>query len=306
MTTRRLAAALAAVFLLAGAASAAEKIQIEHDERTLNAYLELAEGKKIEDGVILMVHGTLAHGRMEIMRTLQELFSDYGQSTLAITLSLGKSDREGMFDCAEPHRHSHTGALDEIGLWLGWLKERGAGEIVLLGHSRGGNQAAWFAARRDDPAIKKIVLLAPMTWTQARTEEGYEERYKTPLNPILHEARAMIAEGRGSDMLEGVGFLYCKGAAVSAETFVSYYSPEPMMDTPLVLRQVRKPALVFAGTQDTSVPDVAEKIRARKLGDNVRLEVIDGADHFFRDLFAYDVVERTVEFLREQAAGERR
>ncbi|MGK7344409.1 MAG: alpha/beta hydrolase family protein [Candidatus Nitrospinota bacterium M3_3B_026] len=290
------AAALASVFLLAGAAEA-KKVHIDHDGRTLNGYLALAEGKKIEDGVILMVHGTLAHGRMEIMRTLQGLFRDYGQSTLAITLSLGKSGREGMFDCGEPHRHMHTGALDEIGLWLAWLKEQGAGEIVLLGHSRGGNQAAWFAAQRDDPAIKKIVLLAPMTWTQAKTEEGYEARYETPLNPILHEARAMISEGRGSDMLEGIGFLYCRDAAASARTFVSYYSPEPMMDTPLVLRRVKKPVLVFTGTRDTSIPDVAEKIKARELGDNVRLEVIDGADHFFRDLFAYDVVERTIEFL---------
>lgn len=296
--TFRILAALAIV-LATSAHAGAEEVTRKWGDITLNANLELAEGKTLADGVMLMTHGTLAHGRMEIMKTLQGLFKEYGHSTLAITLSLGEDNRHGMFDCAAPHKHKHTDALDEIGAWLEWLKEKGAKKIVMLGHSRGGNQTAWFVTERDDPAIEKIVLIAPMTWTQAETEEGYEARYGKELNPILRKARAMIKEGKGAETLEHTDFLYCNDATVSAEAFVSYYSPDPRFDTPLLLRKVAKPALVFAGSQDTAVKNLPEKIRARKLEDSVRLVEIDGADHFFRDLFAYDIVETTVEFLKD-------
>lgn len=57
-----------------------------------------------------------------------------------------RKDRgEDMYDCAKPHRHRLVDALDEIAAWVDWLKQRGASDIVLLGHSRGGNQAAWYA-----------------------------------------------------------------------------------------------------------------------------------------------------------------
>jgi alpha/beta superfamily hydrolase len=39
------------------------------------------------------------------------------------------------------------------------------------------------------------------------------------------------------------------------------------------------------------VPDVAEKVEPYADGKRVRLEVIQGADHFFRDLNADELVE---------------
>ncbi|MEK9725450.1 MAG: hypothetical protein VW405_18500, partial [Rhodospirillaceae bacterium] len=45
------------VGLGAGAASAAEEVRITSGGLTLNARLELAEGKTLADGVVLMVHG---------------------------------------------------------------------------------------------------------------------------------------------------------------------------------------------------------------------------------------------------------
>ena len=35
--------------------------------------------------------------------------------------------------------------------------------MVLLSHSREGNQIAWFSAEQDDPVIKKVILVAPQT-----------------------------------------------------------------------------------------------------------------------------------------------
>jgi len=109
----------------------------------------------------------------------------------------------------------------------------------------------------------------------------------------------MIKDGKGKEAMKHVDFLYCKDATVTAETFVSYYNPEPRLDTPFLLNKLSKPVIVFTGTQDTAVPDVAEKIIKRGLNGKVKLVEIDGADHYFRDIFAQDVADAIVEFVGE-------
>ena len=236
----------------------AEEVKLEHKGLTLNANLEKADANWPAGPVVLMVHGTLAHNGMEIITTLQGLFADRGVSSLAINLSLGLDDRHGMYDCKTPHTHKHTDALDEIGAWLGWLKGEGAERVVLLGHSRGGNQVAWFAAERDDP---------------------------------------LVSEGREASFMEQVGFIYCEDAKATAEAFVSYHGSDSRMDTPALLPKINKPVLVFVGSADEVVVGLKEAMTPLAESGAVALEVIDGADHFFRDLYAEDVVDQSVEFI---------
>ena len=126
---------------------------------------------------------------MEIISTLQSLFAENGISSLAINLSLGISNRpSSTYDCKTPHRHKHTDALKEIEAWLEWLKVAGTKQVVLLGHSRGGNQTAWFAAEHDDPTIRKVILVAPQVWSTDYAAKDYEKRYGKPLKPLLDKA----------------------------------------------------------------------------------------------------------------------
>ncbi len=48
-------------------AMAAEKVTLEHDDLTLVGHMKEGMGASPSDGVVLMLHGTLAHGRMEVM-----------------------------------------------------------------------------------------------------------------------------------------------------------------------------------------------------------------------------------------------
>jgi pimeloyl-ACP methyl ester carboxylesterase len=275
----------------------AEEITLDHNALKVSANLEKA-GDGWRDGpVVLMTHGTLAHNRMEIMATLQELFLEREITTLAINLSLGLSNREGMYDCAVPHSHKHTDALDEIGLWLGWLKQQGVKSVVLLGHSRGGNQTAWFAAERDDAAISKVVLIAPQVWDEEKNAKGYQKSYGKALAPLLAKAEKLVAEGRGDTMLSPVDFIYCPQSSVTANAFVSYYRPDQRMDTPTLLKQIDKPVLLFAGSEDTVVKGLIEKMEGLDK-ENVGFEVIDGADHFFLDLYAEELADMAAEFIR--------
>jgi pimeloyl-ACP methyl ester carboxylesterase len=272
--------------------SHAGEISLQHKGLTVTANLETSGAGWQQKPVLLMTHGTLAHNRMEIMQTLQTAFQDRGYSSLAINLSLGLSRRSGMYDCAVPHTHKHTDALDEIGLWLDWLKQQGVQSVVLLGHSRGGNQTAWFAAERDDALVRSVVLIAPATWDQGYAAKDYQKRYKKALAPLLAQA-----EKGGKGMMKGIDFIYCENTSASAEAFVSYYRPDPRMDTPHLVPSIKKPVLVVAGSEDTVVTGLVEKMQPIADGERVQLTVIDGADHFFRDLYADEVADGAVEFI---------
>lgn len=274
----------------------AEELVLPPAGLNVSANLVTAGDNWTDGPVILMTHGTLAHNRMEIMETLQEVFLDRGYSSLAINLSLGLSDRHGMYDCNVPHAHHHTDALDEIALWLNWLKEKGVNEVVLLGHSRGGNQTAWFAVERDDPVIQSVILVAPATWDEVYASESYQKRYGQSLQPLLERARELVAAGEGDTMMS-VDFIYCEDTQATASAFVSYYQPDPRHDTPYLIPSIDKPVLIFAGSADKVVKGLIEKVEPLAESDSVDLEVIADADHFFRDLFAEDLADIAVEFI---------
>lgn len=285
--------------LAAPLAVQAEEVALKHQGLTVSANLETAGDGWREGPVLLITHGTLAHNRMEIVNTLQAAFKERGYSSLAINLSLGLSGRTGMYDCPTPHTHRHTDALDEIGLWLDWLERQGVASVVLLGHSRGGNQTAWFAAERDRPAVRSIVLVAPQTWSESYAQEEYAKRYGKPLAPVLAEAETRVSGGKGGELMKGIDFIYCKETAATADAFVSYYRADARMDTPHVVAGLKKPVLVIAGSEDTVVAGLIEKMEPLAAG-NVQLAVIDGADHFFRDLYAEDLADIAAEFIEAQ------
>ena len=215
----RLAMMLGALLCISvgGYAQADEQdVSLNHNGLKFGAHLVTAEDASLADGVVLITHGTLAHNGMEIIQAMQSALADRGHNSLAITLSLGLSERTGMYDCKVPHTHKHTDALDEIGLWLDWLKGQGAQNVILMGHSRGGNQTAWFAAERPDPVVKKVVLIAPQTWDEQEQAASYKEHYGVPLAPLLTKAEAMSANGKGQEMLYHISFIYCPDASASA------------------------------------------------------------------------------------------
>lgn len=277
---------------------AGERVTLDHGGLTLNANLELAQGKTLADGVVLLTHGTLAHNKMEIIVALQTLLRERGHNSLAINLSLGVNDRaSAMYDCATPHTHRESDATAEIAAWIGWLKAHGATGITIAGHSRGGAQTAAYAAAEPDSAVERVVLIAPATWTAESAGAGYENTYKTPLAPLLEKAATLVASGKGSEMLANIGILYCPGTSASAAAFTSYYQADPRHDAPGQLPAIKLPVLVIAGGDDQVVKGLPERVEPLADGQKLRLEVIEGADHFFQDFFAEEAADNIAAFI---------
>jgi len=265
--------------------AAAEVVKTEVDDLTVRGKLERAEGASLADGVVLLVHGTKGHYDMPLIQQIQKRLTEQGYNTLAINLSLGLDDRTGFQPCDVLQRHRHEDAVPQIAAWLDWLEKQGAEKVALFGHSRGGNQVAWYAAEETDRRVRAVAMAAPATWDAERTAQGYQKRFDAELEDYLREARA-LGSARGADTeLTVPGFLHCKESRVTAAAFLSYYGDDPRKDTPTLLPDIGVPALVFAGEQDGHVPDLAGRV-APMAEEQANLEAVifPESGHFFRGL----------------------
>jgi len=274
----------------------AKEVTTSHRSLTVSAALEIAPGKSLTDGVILITHGGLAHRDMESIVYIRKLLADRGYNTLAINLSLELDRRTGMFDCKTTHRHRHVDAVDEIATWVSWLNRQGVKKIALLGHSRGAGQSAWYAAERDSKLVKVAILMAPQTRENGGT--GYTQRYGKPLLPVLRDAQKLIRDGKGDTVIKPVNIAFCRDTAATAESFVSYYGADSRLHSPALIARTKVPTLVIVGGADEVVVGL-DKAMAPLVDDKrIKMTVIDGADHFFRDLNTDDAVDEIDDFLQ--------
>jgi dienelactone hydrolase len=275
----------------------AEEVTVKQGDTELRADLTLAEGKTAKDGVIMMLHGTLAHNKMEIMQSLSDLLKEKGYNTLNVNLSYALDKRPSeMLDCSIEHKHKHEDAVAELDTWMNWLKEQGAGKVAILGHSRGGNQVSWYAAEKDSDLLEKVIAIAPATADADKSSKEYEDRYKKPLADIMTEATKLAGEGKGSTIMELPGFVYCENAKAAADSVVSYYKDDERKNTPSLLPKIKKPMLIVMGSADEVVADLPAKLESVKQ-DNLKVETVDGADHFFMDLYADELADKVATFV---------
>ncbi len=286
------------------ARSGAEEVSLEYLGLDLTANLETVPGKSLKsEGVVLLVHDTLGHDRMELMASLQENLRDLGLSSLAITLSLGMDNRHGVFDCTKEQDHRHEDAIQEIATWVQWLKEKGASAITLAGHGRGANQAALYAINRLDKSVKRVVLIAPLMQTEEKAEAEYLARFGQPLRPELAKAEELVANEDGNQLVDVPGFLTCQHPLVTAGAFADYYGANEKFKTTVLLQSIKVPVLLAVGDGDPNLSAIKEAEPEFSALKNVALEVIPGADQDFRDTGADDLAKKIKEFIAHRLQG---
>ncbi|MBB4265322.1 alpha/beta fold hydrolase [Roseospira visakhapatnamensis] len=272
--------------LAAAAPARAEPVSLAYHDLTLTADHRVADGAAASDPTVLLVHGTLAHNGMEIMTDTQAALAERGLNTLAITLGLGVDARQGSFACDQPHRHKHTDAMAEIGAWVDWLVAREVDTVVLLGHSRGGNQVAWYLTDSPAPVVTGAVLVAPALWNARAFAQQYEAATGRPLADLLAEAK----DQEPDTLMDLDRFLYCQEARVAAGTVLDYYGDDARRHTPTLLGDVDVPTVVVVGTADDVVPGLMENLAGMD-SDTVSVQEVEGATHYFTDLYVEDIAD---------------
>ncbi|MEC5290159.1 hypothetical protein VSX64_05135 [Aurantimonas sp. C2-6-R+9] len=291
------AAGFAVVALGVSPASAAEAkaVELSLNDLTLTGDLVRPDNVDMSQPVVLLVHGTFAHKDVELIEALQGALAEREIASLAVTLSLGRDRREGMWDCNQPSTHRHEDAVTEISAWVDWLGSEGFGQVVPLGHSRGGGQVAlWLASVGERDDIPTAVLLAPMTEDADAAAASYEQRFGATLVDVLAKAKTTTPD----QMLDVPGLVYCSDTKATAQSVLSYYGETLERDTPTLLTQgVSMPVLVIAAGEDEVVTDLPERMAPIVDGAKIRLETVEGADHLFLDFFAEDAADLVAEHI---------
>ncbi len=278
----------------------ADEVTQQFNGVTLNGKLEIADGKAFADGIILITHSLIQHNEREPIPYIQQLLKENGYSSLAINYSLAINNRHGPFDCMAQHRYTLDQSLEEIRAWIKWLNEKGVNKLILFGHSYGGNEIARYAANNDEEAILGIVLLGPGTADhRGWSPRGYKIRYGKELSDLLERAELLVASGKGDAIMENVDFLFCPQTNVSAKTFVSYYRVDPERLLPNLMKEAKKPTLFIAASEDNRMPDLNRLVKPFVDGERTRLVIIEGAGHFFLDLYSDDAVEQSIGFFQQ-------
>lgn len=278
------------VILSAMTTVSAEPVQLNYNGLRINAeYID----RENDQPIFVMLHGTWMHQSNDLPVYLQELVDYENYSSLNISLSLGVDDRQSFVDCETTPTivDTHEQAADELKLWFDWLSEQGHDRFILLGHSRGGAQASLFYQTFKYPGIEQLVLIAPATHDQDAVAAAFEKRYSKNLNEKLSYFKALDDQ---TGAITEASILYCIFANVSAEAFISYYSPSPNKHTPSLLSDIDIPTTVFLGSED-NLSHLFMKYEAEfKDNANIKTYWVEGADHFFRDLFADEIIEEVI------------
>src|SRR5690606_32775392 len=157
----------------------------------------------------------------------------------------------------------------------------------------------YYATRAGDrlPAgVKKIVLAAPTTFDREKAEAEYKARYGGDLKTVMDRAAALVAGTRGSELMPDTDFMYCPKTQVAAATFIDYHWGDGRNDAPSQLGRIPRPVLVVIAGGDEVVKDLPQKLEAAQKPAGYRAVTVDGADHFFQDLYGEDLADAVAAF----------
>jgi alpha-beta hydrolase superfamily lysophospholipase len=168
----------------------------------------------------------------------------------------------------------------DIDAWVAAAEEMGHETVVLIGHGFGGAKCLHFQAQRQLPQVAALVLASSGASVRDKLPPGLEET-----------ARAMVAEGRGQDLLpfNTTGQHYA--STVSAQYYLArsimraelYGSP----DVPPAIARIRCPVIGWYGTleerENRSVHDFLDWLKDNSImAPATDFAMIEGLDFFYK------------------------
>jgi pimeloyl-ACP methyl ester carboxylesterase len=165
-------------------------------------------------------------------------------------------------------------AIEDNRLAAEWVAARGFPDPVVIGHSNGGMLAVRHVA--DHPKTRALVLLsAHCGGTQMVPRAcGVGLLARDRLHEITEEAKRLVKEGRGKELMLLPGWWY----VTSAESFLDLLTECP--DILELAPKVSCPVLYVRGDKEPRDLYPAEDFKRRCAGP-CTIEIVHGCDHFY-------------------------
>lgn len=283
----RTATALLAAGLLwlgPGTPTWAETVELTTDGIRITA--DYQRGADHRPAVILL-HGFLQTRYATTIPGLKDSLAAAGHSVLAPTLSLGIDNRRQSLACEAVHTHSMADDVEEIALWVDWLRARGHRSVVLVGHSFGSLHVLAYLMDEPDPAVVKAVATSLVDLEHAVGASNAAAE--------VERARAMVMQGE--DRLATFEISYCKRYVAPPAAFLSYgeWSKHHILDN---LANLPVPLEVVMGGNDQRMDADWPELLSQH---GVQVATVDGANHFFDGVHEFELAERILQALAEES-----
>jgi pimeloyl-ACP methyl ester carboxylesterase len=251
-----------------------ELISIPTETTPLEGALHLPDGNPT--GAVLLFHGNTMNFYVGAPRFLPPALTGMGYACLAFNRR--RHDILGIRDsrAAEGAAFQLTrDGIEDNRIAARWMTGRGFPSPVIIGHSNGGMLAVpHVVSHPDTPAM--ILLSA-----HGGGKDGVRRSSRAGmmagdrLEEITAAARALVAEGRGRELLLMPGWWY----VISAESFLDRMTEMP--DILELAPSVRCPVLYVRGDQESAANYPAEAFQARS-GSTCEVQIIPDCDHFYK------------------------
>lgn len=268
-----------------------ELISIPTDTIPLDGALHLPDGQPVT-GAVLLFHGNTMNFYVGAPRFLPPALTAMGYACLAfnrrghdiLSIRDSRAAEGAAFQLtAEGIEDNRTAAK--------WMADQGFPPPVIIGHSNGGMLAVPHVVAH--PVTPALILLS----AHGGGTEGLRRSSQAGLmagdrlEELTAQARAMVAAGRGRDLMLMPGWWY----VITAESFLDRGTEMP--DTLELAPSIACPVLYIRGDQENPETYPAEGFRDRAAGV-CEVDIIPNCDHFYRGR-EDAVIERVTAWLRK-------
>lgn len=272
----------AALCLACSLSARAEKVELVMPNK-LVARADFRKGANDKPAVLLM-HGFLQTFEFPTIFRLLEALHGAGYTVLAPSLTLNVPTRRQSLACEAIHTHTVEGNSREIEAWVKWLRQRQAGDVVLLGHSFGSAQLLAYLGARPDPAVKKLIAVSMI--------EAQSTLNRQELARVNAQLKSRMARGDIQPLAQPVSF--CKKLNATPASLLSYleWTPEHVLKR---VKRLSLPATFVMGSSDERLgKDWINRLHQGR----AKIRVIQGANHFMDGEHEFDLHELVLEELR--------
>jgi pimeloyl-ACP methyl ester carboxylesterase len=165
--------------------------------------------------------------------------------------------------------------IEDNALAAAWMAAQGFPDPVVIGHSNGGMLAVAHVAAH--PRAPALVLLS----AHGGGRDGVAKTSRSGLlaadrlEEVTRQARALVAEGRGRELMLVPGWWY----VITAESFLDRLTEMP--STLELAPKIGCPVLYIRGDEENPDTYPAEAFAARS-GGQCDVEIVPNCDHFYK------------------------